>query len=422
MNTEEVVAAMLTAVEELPPVNLPLAECRDCILASAVVPSANMPAWPTASRDGFAVRSADVALTCGSHPVSLAVAGAIAPDQHGGGSLAAGFALRIVTGASLPAGADAVVPCEDTTSQNGGTSGGTIEIGSPIKSDQFVASVGSEFAAGATALRAGLLLGPPELAALSALGHTHALIIPKPRVAVVVTGSELRRHLADSDMSKLHASNGLLVTAMVHACDAMVESLRIVSDDIDELAHALRCAMSADIIVTTGGTGRGSGDLMSRVLNDQEVQTMWNMKVRGSRPATFRLLRDKPGHRVIPHLALPGRPVAAMVAFSLFAYPLLRRLSGHPPLGARYISARLVVAPGNASSRQRFFPVSLRYGAGGWEATPTGDAALYGLAAAVGAHGFAILGHDGDEPEVGQLTRVLLPPWRPLPTGMPDQA
>ena len=156
---------------------------------------------------------------------------------------------------------------------------------------------------------------------------------------------------------------------------------------------------------------------MGNVLRDREVSSMWDLKVRGSRPATFRLLRQPSGDRLIPHLALPGRPVAAMVAFSLFADPLLRHLSARRPRKARYLSARLAAIPQEIQKSQRFLPVRLRRCESGWEAVPTGDASLYGLAAAIGAHGFALLGQGSDEPAVGQPAQVLIPPWQEVVEG-----
>jgi len=409
MTTDEIIAAMLAGLPQLAPVRQALAECRDCFLASPVIAAADLPHWPLASRDGYAVRAADVASASASVPIRLPVAGEIAPGESTPGALPAGCAVRVLTGAPLPAGADAVVRTEDTRFPHAAEN--HVEVLSAAAAGQFVASIGSEFAAGATALRAGLTLGPAELAALAALGLGHALVIPKPRVAIVVSGSELRQKGVASELSQLYASNGVLVTSMVEACGGVVESLRIVSDDPAELATALRCATSADLIVTTGGTGRGARDVIGKVLREQEVSSMWNLKVRGSRPATFRMLRAHPGGRLVPHLALPGRPVAAMVAFSLFAWPLLRRLSGRAPRKIHYLRARLAAMPEGEHKSQRFFPVYLRHRKSGWEAVPTGDASLYGLAAAIGAHGFALLGQARVE-ATERLVRVLLPPWQ----------
>lgn len=414
MTTDEIIAAMLAGVAELAPVSQPLAECGDCLLASPVIASADLPHRSLASRDGFAVRAADVSATSVSLPIRLPVVGEISFGETVSGVLPAGCAFRVMTGAPLPNGADAVVRFEDVQFQHAAACQDHVDILFPAASGQFVAVAGSEFAAGTAVLQAGLTLGPTELAVLSALGLTHALVVPKPRVAIVVTGTELRRQSADSELPKLYASNGVLVTAMLDACGGVVESLRIVSDDPAELADALQSATSADFIVTTGGTGRGSRDVMGNVLRDREVSSMWNLKVRGSRPATFRLLRRPLGDRLIPHLALPGRPVAAMVAFSLFACPLLRRLSARPPRKARYLWARLAAIPQELQKSQRFLPVRLRFRESGWEAVPTGDASLYGLAAAIGAHGFALLGQASDEPAAGQLAQVLIPPWQEM--------
>ena len=412
LTTEQVVVAMLAQVGELRPARLLLAECRECILADPIISSADLPARSLATRDGFAIRAADVAEASASLPVRLRVIGESVPGDPAPNALPAHTAIRVMTGAPLPLGADAVVRLEDSRFQQSTLGQNDVDFLTPAARGQFIGQVGSEFAAGAAALPARLALGPAELAALASLGLTHVLVVPKPRISIVVSGTELRRMVGESDPAKLHASNGVLVTAMVQACGGIVESARIVSDDRSELAQALENALSADLILTTGGTGRGSRDLMDDVLRCQEVASMRNVKVKGSRQPTFRLLRDHSGGRVIPHLALPGRSAAAIVAFSLFAYPLIRRLSGRPARKTQVRRARLVVVPESVHKSQRFFPVRLRRGKSGWEAVPTGDASLYGLAAAIAADGFVLLGQTHDEPVSGQRVSVLLLPWR----------
>ena len=409
LTIDEIVAAMLAVVDVLPPAQRPLAECRGAVLAHAVTAPVDLPHRCVASRDGYAVRAVDTSTATSACPVHLPVVGESAPGVASPEALPTGSAFRVMTGTPLPDGADAVVRSEDAVAA--APEGGGHEIGviAPVARGQFVADAGSEFEHGAEVLPAGTVLGPAELAVMAALGLADALVVPRPRVAVVVTGSELRRVRADPELTQLHASNGVLVTAMVEACGGVVESVRVASDDPSELADALLAALRADLVLTTGGTGRGANDLTSRVLQEREVSSLRDVKVRGSRPASFRLLRRD--DRLVPHLALPGRPVAATIAFCLLAWPLLRHLSARPPQRAASVRARLGAIPPGVRTFQRFLPVRLRRCGREWEAVPTRDASLYGLAAAVGAHGFALVGQEHGEVAAGRLVQVVVPPW-----------
>ena len=324
--------------------------------------------------------------------------------------LPGGCAVRVRTGTPLPPGADAVVPTESCGPHQGAWRG-WIDVVRPADAGQFIALTGTEFETGSPVLRAGTILGPPELAVLAALGHARVRVVPRPRVAVVATGTELAGEAGVAPDGKLYPSNTTLVPAMLTAGGAELGSVRIASDDPAELASALRDALSADLILTTGGTGRSSSDIVGTVLLDHEADSLWNTPVRGSKPAAFRLLRQPATGRLVPHLALPGRPIAAMVAFTLFAYPLLRRLSGRPPKRAHYRWARLAGDVAGTPGRHRYIPVRLERDGKRWDAVPTGEGLLYGLAATAETDGFAVLGRRDGALAEGRRVRVLLPPW-----------
>jgi molybdopterin molybdotransferase len=406
LTVDAIAATMLTLVRPLPAVDHPVSDSLGCVLAASVVAATNVPPWPVATRDGYAVRAVDTMPARPSASVRLGVIGGVAVDNRTD-PLAVSCAIRIVTGAPLPAGADAVVPAECCRAGPDAS----VEIVGAVDPGEFVASAGAEFEAGTPVLRADTVLGPPELAVLAALGHARVRVIPRTRVAVLATGTELSTPAGVVSTGKLHPSNVTLVQGMVAAFGAAVASVRVVSDDPGELSSALRDALAADLILTTGGTGRSSSDLVGRVLADQEADTLWKTPVRGSKPAAFRLLRQPTTGRLVPHLALPGRPIAAMVAFILFAYPLLRRLSGLPPSRPRYRWARLAAEIHGVPGRHRYVPVRLERRGKGWEAAPGGETALYGLAATAGSDGFAVLGRRTGGLGKGHRVRILLPPW-----------
>lgn len=416
---------MLADVAPLAPVTLPLAEAQGCVLAQPLVAPADLPSRAKASRDGYAVRAADLTRCSQAAPLRLPVAAASAPGQSTPAALPAGSVCRVFTGAPLPAHADAVVRHEDAqVVASGADAREQVEFIDPVPAGRFVAGAGSEFAAGAVVLEAGTVLGPAELAVLAATGATTVGVHPPPRVAIIVTGSELRSHAGEGDATQLYASNAVLVAALVRACGGSVASTRIVSDDVQAMTAAFEQALHADLIVSTGGTGRAQRDRIGQVLREREAASMWQRRSSGSRPLSYRLLRRDEHGTQVPHLALAGRPIAASVAFALFAHPLLRHLAGHAVQLPRYVQARLVNLPPAARRVQRFVPVRLQSGAQELQALPTADATLYGLTAALGAHGFALLARGDDaEQDPEPLLRVLIAPWQAgAAAGIIDQA
>jgi len=209
----------------------------------------------------------------------------------------------------------------------------------------------------------------------------------------------------------MYASNVALMQGMVTACGASTSSVQVTSDDAAELANALLGALGADLILTTGGSGRSSRDIVRTALLDHEAGSLWNTPLRGSKPIALRLLRESKTGRLVPHLALPGRPIAATVAFILFAYPLLRRLAGLPPTPRACCRARVTTAIDGSPGHNRYIPVRLHRGIGGWHAVPQTESTLYGLAATGASHGFIMPGRRTGALARGQRVRVLLPPW-----------
>lgn len=401
MKNNEAIAEMLKVVGRLPARMQSLRMSEGCVLAEDLCSPIDIPSAATVTRDGYAVRSDD-ARSGRTLPVHLPSA-AGSPGSNVP-AVPARTACRVLTGSLLPAGADAVVTQERVrlVPQPGGDS---IEIIGDIRTGQHVVAAGAELARGARAIAAGTPMGPPELALVAAMGLQQIPVVPRPRVAVIVTGSELRQPLQASNEG-LRASNTVLVEAMVRTCGGVVGSTEIVSDDPEALRGAFDRALDCDVIFTTGGTGRGSADLVRGVLQDREAYSMWDRSSRGSRPVSFRMLRTARGPD-IPHLALPGRPVAAVVAFTLFGLPLLRRLAGYAELPPRYCLATFADA---VSTTQRFVPVKLERREDGVWAKAKSNFSLYGLCAAIDADGFALMPRPGEECSRNTV-RVLLPPW-----------
>ncbi len=416
-------AGCLALVAPLPAVERPISECLDRVLGTSVVAPVDVPPWPAATRDGYAIRAVDTAIAGPANAVRLRVVGQSAADALPGRSLPLGCAIEVMTGAPIPDGADAVVPAEcchakarvatvETVDHYRSDADRWIEVAGKVEAGQFVVRSGAEFAAGAEALRAGVVLGPSELAVISALGYPYVRVVPRPRVAIIATGSELRSHAKGPATGKMHASNIALLQGMIAACGATTMSVTVARDDLADVSNALFTALSADLILTTGGTGRSARDLVRNALLDCEAHSLWNTPLRGSKPVALRLLREAGTQRLVPHLALPGRPIAATVAFILFAYPLLRHLSGFPAIAPAYVSARITMPIAGTAGHHRYIPTRLERRGKALHAVPQPESTLYGLAATAASHGFIVVGRRTGALSPGHRVRVLLPPWR----------
>ncbi len=405
---------MLGLLPRLATVSLPVADCRGLVLAEQIVSEVDLPPFPVATRDGYALSAGDVSGAC-AKPAILPVvaelaAGSLPPDHF-----PARAAAQIMTGAPLPRCADSVVPSEHCSTllaaavgDSDAVKSGAVKITTFISPGQFVAPAGTEFKRGATVLEPGAVLRAPELTVLSALGRNFVRVIPRPKVAVVVTGSELVGLDTAAAAGRVYASNALLVPELVTANGALVMRVQVVQDEEEKLRAAMMAAMDADLILTTGGTAQGVRDLVAHVLTEAEEASLWAMPVRGSKPAAFRLLQRPEDDRCVPHLALPGRPIAAAVAFELFARPLIRQLRGLPPGPPQFVRARLARGIRGTPGRHRYIAVRLRRSGRSWLAHPYGEEAPYGLAGIVCADGFAVLGRRVGDMSAGRRVHVLI--------------
>ncbi len=406
---------MLGLLPPLPPVSLPVADCGGLVLAERILCEVDLPPFPVATRDGYVLSAADVAGACAQRPAILPVVAEIAAGSLPLDSFPTRATARIMTGAPLPPHADSVVPsecCSTVLAAAVGDSGvaesDAVKITTSVSPGQFVAPAGTEFKRGATVLEPGAVLRAPELAVLSALGRKAVRVIPRPKVAVIVTGSELAGLDTTAVAGQVYACNALLVSELVTANGAAIMRVQVVPDEGEKLRAAMVAALDADLVLTTGGTARSARDLVAYVLTEAEAASLWSMPVRGSKPAAFRLLQRPADGRPVPHLALPGRPIAAAVAFELFAQPLLRQLRGLPPGPPRFVWARLARGISGTPGKHRYVPVRLRRSGRSWLAHPTGEEAPYGLAGIVGADGFAVLGRRVGEVSAGRRVQVLI--------------
>jgi molybdopterin molybdotransferase len=283
--------------------------------------------------DGYAVRAGD----CVNIPATLTVIGTAAAGAPAGVEVGSGQAVRIFTGAALPAGADTVVIQEDTA-----RNGDTVTINTrDVAPDRHIRQAGSDFDTGQTLLAAGTRLEARQLGLAAAMNYGEVPVFRRPVVAILATGDELVPAGTAEGPDRLPASSGPMLAAMIAAAGGEPRDLGIAGDDADAVRQAIAGAVEADLLVTTGGASVGEHDVMREVLHDTGFEVdFWRIRMRPGKPLLFgRRQPDGP-----PILGLPGNPVSTFVCATLFVQPAVRRLAGARSLFAPRITATLAAA------------------------------------------------------------------------------
>ncbi|WP_309122929.1 gephyrin-like molybdotransferase Glp [Paenibacillus sp.] len=318
---------------------VPLTEAYGRLAAERVAAAEPVPHFRRSGMDGYAVRAADTAGAASESPVLLRVVGAVACGDAPEAALAPGEAMRVMTGAMLPAGADAVAMLEavaETTVRGAAH----VVLRRSAAPGANVSAIGSDVAAGTTVVEPGRRLGPAEIALLATVGRTHAIVYRKPRVAILATGSELLPPEAPLVPGKIRNSNVFMLAAQTIAAGAEPVPLSAAPDDMGRIAAAVEEGLaSCDLTITSGGVSVGDYDVVTDLLHEWDGELLFN-KVR-MRPGSVTSAGVRLGKLL---LALSGNPGACFAGFELFARPVILALQGDPRPGPAAFEARLAEA------------------------------------------------------------------------------
>ena len=331
ITVDDALSRILARIAPLESIEIPLADALGSVLAAPVVADRDVPGFSNSAMDGYAVRGADVQ----SAPARLSVVGSVAAGTMPERTVGSGEAMRIMTGAPLPQGADTVVRVEDT---DNGERAVTITHATPT--GMAVRRAGEDHRRGDRVIAAGSVIRPAEIGVLATVGRDRVSVIRRPNVAIVSTGDELVEIGEQPRPGQIRDANRYSLSSAVRALRASPFELGIARDTPEDLRHALGNAAFGDLVVTSGGVSVGDHDHVKPVVDSMGSIDFWSIALRPGRPLAFGDLRTKRG--TVPIFGLPGNPVSALLTFELFVRPAILKMAGHTKLHRPRAQARLL--------------------------------------------------------------------------------
>ncbi|HEU4370883.1 MAG TPA: gephyrin-like molybdotransferase Glp [Methylomirabilota bacterium] len=393
LTVEEALEAILSHVRLLGTEHVDVLASLGRVLGESVVSRREIPPWANSSMDGYAVRAADT----GSGAV-LRVVGRVEAGVVPAGAVERGEAMRIFTGAPLPAGADAVVPQEDVEATDG-----RIALRGAVDRAAYVRPRGEDVRVGDPVLEPGTLLTAAEVGLLATLGHAQVRVYRRPRVAILSTGNELADLGTEPGPGQIPNTNTYSLMAQVLEAGAQPVSLGVAPDRLDVIEERIRGALDADVLVSSAGVSVGELDLVREALARAGAELhLWQVSMRPGKPITYGSLGGR------PVFGLPGNPVSAMVTFELFVRPALLKMSGRRRLARPRLRVRALAPVPNPGSRRGYLRVRLESTGEGLGARLTGGQGSAILRSMVAADGLAVVEPDTTVPSGGNLEVMVL--------------
>ncbi len=399
LSVEQALEKVLAMFSPLQSEQVPVLESLDRVLASDVVAPMDIPPLANTAMDGYAVRVADTATASPEHPVRLHVEDYLAAGYVRNTPIAPGTAVRIMTGAPVPPGTEAVIPFEHVIEEED-----AIVVSQPIAMHKNVRAAGEDVRKGQTVLTAGTRLRAQEVGMLAALGKARVTVRRRPRVAILSTGDEIIEVDAPWRPGKIRDANGYTIASLVRHYGGEAIRLGIAKDTIEELTAKLRLGLDAgaDLLVTSGGVSMGDFDVVKKVLSAEGEMHFWRVRMKPGKPLAFGQIQG------IPLLGLPGNPVSSMISFLLFGRAAMQKMLGMTPSPLPTRTAILVDPIKHKDNRRHFVRVWLEEKDGQVLAHLTGDQGSGILLSMVRAQGLAVIPEEYDHLPAHSPVQVML--------------
>ncbi len=413
LSVEEAYQRIMASFGPLQPVETPLLESLGHVLAVDISSPLDLPPAANSGMDGYAVRREDIVNASEAEPRKLKIIGLAAAGQVPTQTVRSATAVRIMTGATIPDGADTVVPFEETDEVARKAAGVPLEEVAIMADLPFGCNVrpaGEDVRKGQLVLEKGTAIRPPEVGVMASLGLGTVSVVRRPVVAILATGDELAETGLPLEPAKIYDSNSFSVAASVIESGGIPKLLGIARDNIEDLRAKLEAALDSDLVITSAGVSKGDYDIVKDVLTQRGDMNFWSVRMRPAKPLAFGHLNSPHGNPV-PLLGLPGNPVSAMVAFEMFARPAIRTMLGRGHLPRPTVEGVLTGSIYNADGRRVYARVEVERRNGTYYAKPAGPQGSNILTSMSRANGLAICPENLAIKRAGERVRIIMLDW-----------
>jgi len=402
ISVEEALARILAEIEPLPATQVPLSETFGLVLAQDIVAQEDIPPFANSAMDGFALLSRDSQPRNGQ-PARLRISGGVAAGYVADHAVEEGTAMRIMTGAPVPPGADTVIQVELTRSE--GTNSEWVEILEAVPPGNNIRPAGEDMQRGQTVLLRGTEIGPWEIGILATLGWAIVPVIRRPHVAILGTGDEVIDVHEALRPGKIRNSNSYLLEAAVQRAGAVPHRLGVALDTVESLREKFCEAVQDDLTITSGGVSVGDFDLVKNIMHEQGKVNFWRINMRPGKPVAF-------GHiGGVPLLGLPGNPVSAAVTFELFGRPVIRKMLGHTRLVRPQVDVIVEDGVSDRAMRRHYVRARVEWRDGHFMAHTTGNQGSHIMTSLLNANALVIVPEGGVEVRPGDTAKAMMLDW-----------
>ena len=418
ISVEQALEKILSYFNVLEATEVPVLDSLGQVIAEDIYSGINIPPLDNAAMDGYAVQAKDTRGAGNGSPRFLRVIGTVIAGSISKQAVKPGTAIRIMTGAPVPEGADSVVKFEDTDEaqrkESSSTTGVEIGILCEARTGLNIRRAGEDVTSGSLVLKKGTVIRPAEVGVLASLGISQVTAIRRPVVAVLATGNELVDITQPLPAGKIYNSNTYSIAALVRRYGGIPLILGIALDNEDSLVTKLRQGLDADMLITTGGVSAGDYDIVKDILAKEGEITFWTVRMKPGKPLAFGAIKgtDKEGTiRNIPHLGLPGNPVSSMVTFELFARSAILKMMGKKKLIKPTVEAVVEETIVNTDGRRVYTRAIVEKRSGQYFARLTGPQGSGILTSMSLANGLVIVPEDRASVKAGEVARVIMLDW-----------
>jgi molybdopterin molybdotransferase len=416
ISVEEARDRILAFFAKLEPDDVPLLTALGQVVADDIVAPFDIPPADNTAMDGYAVRAEDTTGATESDPRELQVVANLAAGHILDTPVGRGEAVRIMTGAPMPPGADAVVPFEETDEPlrevgQAPAKGDSVKVFRAAAISANIRFQGEDMKAGETIVPGGSVVRPSEVGVLASVGLEKIRVVRRPTVAILSTGDEITEPGKPLERGHIYDSNAYSVAALVTKYGGVPKLLGIAYDTVEDLTAKIREGFDADMIVTSAGVSRGDFDVVKDVLAREGAIDFWTVRMKPGKPLAFGAFKTPDG-RSVPHLGLPGNPVSSMVSFELFGRPAIDKMLGRPDTGRPILKATTRDAVVNTDGR-RFYArcIVTRNKDGTYEADLTGPQGSGILTSMVWANALTVIPEDMARADPGDEIDVMMIDW-----------